>query len=70
MKLLSIEVKGKTKVWSFKFYADPKYIEQWREEGLEINEVINTIPEWVVEYGLTGFWIFFQDLFNFRFFKR
>lgn len=66
-KLLSIEVKGKEKEWSFKFYGDPKYLEMWREDGLVINEIINTIPLWIDNIGLRRPWIFFQDLFNFRF---
>jgi hypothetical protein len=69
--LLSIEVKGKSgKNYSFNFYGDPKYLDEWREDGLEIDEVINTIPEWIVMLGLTKGWIFFQDIFNFKFIKR
>ena len=66
-KLLSLEVKGKTKEWSFNFYGDPKYLDEWREDGLEINEVINSVPELINDIGLTRLWIFLQDLFNFRF---
>lgn len=65
-KLLSLEVRGAEKDWSFEFYGDPKYLEDWREDGLEINEVMNTIPEWVADLGLTKIWCFFQDLFNFK----
>ena len=69
-KLLSLEVKGAEKDWSFSFYADPKYINEWRQDGLEINEICNTIPEWVADMELVKPWIFFQDLFNFKFLKR
>lgn len=65
-KLLSISIKGKTKNWSFNFYGDSKYLDEWREDGLEIDEVVNTIPEWIVMLGLTKGWIFFQDIFNFK----
>ena len=65
-RLLSIEIRGDTKDWSFNFYGDPKYIEDWREDGLEINEIINTVPEWVVHLGMVKPWVFFQDLFNFK----
>ncbi len=64
-KLLSLEVKGAEKDWSFTFYDDPKYINEWREDGLEVNEICNTIPEWIVDIGLSKPWIFIQDLFNF-----
>ena len=66
-RLLSIQVKGQNKIWSFNFIGDPKYLEMWREDGLDIDEVINIIPDWVVFCKLTKPWIFFQDLFNFRF---
>lgn len=69
-RLMSIEVRGKEHEWSFNFYGNPKHLEGWRNDDLEINEIVNTIPEWVVDYGLMGPWIFFQDLFNFKFFKR
>ena len=65
-KLLSVEIKGKEKDWSFNFYGDPKYLDEWREDGLEINEICNTIPLWVHSMGLTRPWIFLQDLFNFN----
>lgn len=66
-KLYSLEVRGKTKEWSFNIIADPKHVEDWREDGLEINEIVNSVPEWAVTMGLTKPWIFMQDLFNFRF---
>ena len=66
-KLLSLSIKGKEKTWSFNFYGDTKYLKDWRNDGLEIDEVINTIPDWIVYMGFSRIWIFFQDLFNFRF---
>jgi len=69
-KLMSIEVKGKEFHWSFNFYGDPKHLEHWRDDGLEINEIVNTIPEWIVDIGLMRPWMFFQDLFSFKFLKR
>lgn len=66
-KLLSLEVRGNEKNWSFSFYGDPKHLDDWREDGLVVNEIVNTIPEWVVDAGLLKPWVFFQDLFNFKF---
>lgn len=65
-KLMCIEVKGKHRKWSFNFYGDTKYLQEWREDGLEVNEIINTIPELIVDLGLTRIWVFFQDILNFR----
>lgn len=65
-----IEVKGKEKHWSFNFYADDKYVEEWRKDGLEVNELINSIPLWAHRLGLTKVWFLVQDVFNFRFIKK
>jgi hypothetical protein len=66
-KLMSVEVKGKHSRWGFEFYGDPAYLEEWRADGLEVYEIVNTIPVWVVRWGLTLPWCFMQDLFNFKF---
>jgi hypothetical protein len=63
-KLMSITVKGKNHTWSFDTYADPVYLDEWLDDGLEIYEVSNSIPMWVVEYGLVKPWCFMQDIFN------
>ena len=65
-KLMSITVLGSRKTWSFNFYGDPKYLKEWRDDGLEIGEVQNVIPVWIVNIGLTRAWCFFQDVFNFK----
>jgi hypothetical protein len=50
-KLLYIEVEGKEKKWSFNFMGDPKHLEDWRADGLEVGEIVasydvdkNTLP--------------------------
>lgn len=65
-KLYSLTVRGKTHTWSFHTYIDPRYVEEWRADGIEIDEIVNTIPEWVVDIGLTRAWCFVQDVFHFR----
>ena len=63
-RVFEINVRGKTKSWSFDFDGDPKYLDEWRADGLDINPVLSVIPVWVVDIGLLGIWIFFQDLFR------
>ena len=64
---LSITVRGKSgRSYSFPFQGNPKYLKEWREDGLEINELCNTIPVWVVRVGLARQWCFVQDVFRFR----
>ncbi len=65
-KLLHITVRGKGKTWGFEFYGDPRYLDEWRADGLDIVEVVNTVPMWVVDLGLTRAWCFAQDVFSFR----
>ena len=62
MKKLSIEVRGKERRWSFVFDGDPRYLEEWRADGLEVSEVMNIIPEWVMDVRLLRPWVFSQDV--------
>lgn len=64
-KLLSITVKGNRHEWSFSFYGDTKYLEEWRSDGLLVDEVSNIIPAWVPG-KLVWAWVFLQDVFNFN----
>lgn len=65
-KLMTVTVRGKEKVWTFPFYGDPKYMKDWEDDELEVFEVVNMIPVWVVDCGLVRPWCFLQDLFNFK----
>ena len=59
-----IVVRGKSKTWAFNFRADPKHLTEWEEDGLEVYEVLNTIPEWAKSLGLTRLWVAVQDLWK------
>jgi hypothetical protein len=64
---MTLSVKGKSgKEYSFDVYADKKYLDQWWNEGIEIYPLVNEIPEWAVNMGLTHVYCFFQDIFNFK----
>lgn len=66
-KNLFINIRGKRKNWGFVIFEDPKYLEEWRADGLDIFEPVNVIPEWWVEMGLpVRVYAFFQDILNFR----
>jgi len=65
-KQLMITVRGERSTWSFQFMGDPRHIEEWRADGLEVHEVCNVIPEWVASFGLSRGWCFAQDIFNFK----
>lgn len=61
-----VRVRGKEHEWDFNFYGNPRYIEEWRADGLEVYEIANRIPAWIVDIGLLRPYVFLQDLFNFR----
>lgn len=66
-KLLCINLKGKRRSWGFNFYGDPKYLAEWRADGLDITEIVNSVPAWYVDAGLpVRWWCFWQDVFHFK----
>jgi hypothetical protein len=64
-KQLSIHVRGNSKEWSFTFLGDPRCLAEWRADGLEIDEVLNTIPTWVPASMIRP-WCIVQDIVNFK----
>lgn len=55
---------GKQYVWGFVIWGTEADAAEWRADGLEVFELANTIPAWVVSLGLTRVWIALQDLWN------
>jgi hypothetical protein len=39
-KLLNITVNGNTKTWGFQFVGDDEYLDEWRDDGLDVDEVV------------------------------
>lgn len=63
-KKLAIDVRGKKHEWSFIFDGDPKYLDEWRADGLHIDEVVNIIPQWYVDLGFpVKLWCDIQTFF-------
>jgi len=69
MKLYTVETRGKYKTWAINWYCDPKDVDAMREDGIEIFEIVNIVPGWIVDLGLMRPYIFIQDLWNFRWLK-
>jgi hypothetical protein len=65
-KLHALTVRGRTGIWKFPVYLDAQYLEEWRADGLEIDEISNTVPAWIAGLGLTRAWCFIQDVFQFK----
>ena len=51
-KVYALDVRGKRHEWVFLICADPKQVEDWRADGLVVDEVVNTVPQWYVDLGL------------------
>lgn len=66
----SLEVRGENKKWSIDLWADPRHVEDWLEDGLEVYRLHGSIPVWAVNMGLTSIWFAIQDIFNFRWGKN
>ncbi len=62
---LSITVRGREHEWNFHFDGDPKHLEEWRADGLQVDEIYNSIPEWLPSWLMRP-WCVIQDIFNFR----
>jgi hypothetical protein len=64
-RLHFLTVRGKQHEWRFHVELDPKYLQDWRDDGLEIQEIRNTVPHWLPSW-LMGAWCFVQDVFHMR----
>lgn len=64
-KLYSLDIRGKEHEWSFNVYVDPKDVQDYWDDGLEIFEVVNWVPDWMPG-PLIMPWFFIQDIFNLR----
>ncbi|HWR66088.1 MAG TPA: hypothetical protein VN364_08210 [Bellilinea sp.] len=63
-KRYALDIRGKRKEWSFVIMAEPKHVEDWRADGLHVDEVVNIIPQWWVDLGLpVKLWCAVQDFF-------
>jgi hypothetical protein len=62
---LSITVRGKRHTWAFNFKGDPADLAEYEADGLEVYEVMNTIPAWAQGVGLAHIWCAAQDAWRF-----
>jgi len=40
VKLYSLTVHGTNKTWAFEIEAEPEWVDDWRNDGLEIDEIV------------------------------
>lgn len=64
-KMYSLSINGAQKCWGIIVYAEPTHVNDWRADGLELEEIVNTIPMWLPACLMRP-WCVAQDLFNFK----
>lgn len=61
----SITVRGKSGAeYAFTFLHTEGYAQEWADEGFDIREVYNSVPEWVASARLARPWCAAQDLWR------
>lgn len=60
-RLYTINVPGRNQTWGWYRWGTPEHAADWRADGLEVFEVVNTIPAWIVQFGLTRLWVALED---------
>lgn len=59
---MALIVRGREKEWGFTFQGDPRHLEDWRADGLDVSLCHNEVPAWAVKFGLLRPWVAAQDL--------
>lgn len=55
-------IRGRQHEWSV--YVAEASVEDMREDGIEVLEIVNTIPAWVVDAGFARIWCLMQDIWD------
>jgi hypothetical protein len=61
-RLYSLTVRGKHKTWSHLVWANPEHVTDWRQDGIEVDEVLYIVPDLVQSMGLTRPWCWLQKI--------
>jgi len=56
MKKVHLTVKGKKHTWYFQVLADPKYIPEWKADGLDVSPIRCESPALITKLGLQQVW--------------
>ncbi|AZQ10150.1 hypothetical protein [Shewanella khirikhana] len=67
--LCNITIKGHEKTWGFHTYVDPKYLDEWRADGIQIETIVCMVPVSVQRAGFTKLWCVGLDVVSFAFLK-
>ena len=56
----ALTVKGNHKTWGLTVEMSPEQAEAWQADGVDLCEVVCTVPEWVNDLHLTKAWAWLQ----------
>lgn len=59
----SLTVSGSKHTWVFPISAPPEHVADWRADGFDVTEVVNTIPAHM-PYWLMRLWAKAQDIWR------
>ena len=57
----SLTVRGKYHEWAFPLWAMSEHAEEWRRDGLIVDKVLHEIPQWAMNLGLGGLWMWLNE---------
>ena len=52
-RLYSITIQGDQRTWNHLVWANPEHADEWRQDGIEVDEVLYIVPDLVQSMGLT-----------------
>jgi hypothetical protein len=61
-RLYSITIQGTQRTWNHLIWANPEHAEEWRQDGIEVDEVLYIVPDLVQSMGLTRPWCWLQKI--------
>ena len=61
MRRCELRIRGKSYDWAFRVRGTARDIHEWRGDGLQIDEVVNSVPSWVYFLGLAHVWCWVED---------
>lgn len=62
MTKFTTTVRGKEHEWRVE--VAEVSVEAMREDGIEVLEIVNTIPAWAVDAGIGRLWMLAQDIWD------
>ena len=61
-RLYSITIQGTQRTWNHLVWAKPEHAEEWRQDGIEVDEVLYIVPDLIQSMGLTRPWCWLQKI--------